>query len=421
MNRDLLAAITRIKTVNIGNEALSSELLMLLNNIAARSNKSVVALERAPRHLAQFSWRGLRSSKSDTLAQVDNWVRKLSAITPTVPKAIPNRKIELVFDKAQDKRVIAVKELLQLRSMAARLGVYQQEFAERLGVYLRSSCVVLNPAGELNPHSVNPPLRMLTELLTAKQLGSRIGVINFSYEITEPTLAPVFGQLFERCDFICVRDSLSRDVLIDSGVSKHRLHLVPDLVFLAEPCTQTNAPELLKSLGMDINTVAVVINGKTGLSSPEDWVQLIGLIRASGKPVALMSNELSSDIDFLRSVASASGAQLIDRQFSYREYSALLSQLSLVVSNRLHTCVLAIVAGTPVIAIEPILRKVRGVLQDLDYPLPVPSVRDKGWVNVAWDSFQKAAADRERLVEDVAAKVAIARQKIRSGYDKVIV
>ena len=419
MTQNLITAVTRIRTVNIGNEALSAELMRLLERKAASRGQTAVALERAPRHLAQFVRNSLSKDPDKAAKTVASWVRRLARIKPALTPPPANR-IELYFERGKSKRLLKLKARLQLRRWAALGGLYQAELAQRLGIYERSTCVVLNPAGELNPESIDPPLRMLTELLAAKAKGSRVGVVNFSYEITEPQIAPLFARLFEQCDFICVRDTLSLEVLAQAGVSRSRLHLVPDLVFMTEPEFSANDAALAQSLGIDRDTVAVVVNGKTGLSKVEDWTTLIERIRGAGKKVVLLSNELSSDIAFLEELSRQSGATLIKEQYSYRQYAALLSQLSLVVSNRLHTCVLAMTAGTPVVAIEPILRKVRGALSDLQYPLPVPSVREPGWVDVAWSSVQIALRDREVLQQQIATILETTRAQIVAGYDRVL-
>ncbi|MDM4769739.1 polysaccharide pyruvyl transferase family protein [Solimonas sp. SE-A11] len=419
MTKKLITAITRVRTVNIGNEALSAELMRLLEQKAAERGQTAVALERAPRHLAQFVSSALNDGPKAAAKTIQRWVTRLCRVTPQIAPP-PDNRIELYFERGQSKRLLKFKARLQLRRWAARVGLYQPEFAQRLGIFARSSHVVLNPAGELNPESIDPPLRMLTELLAARQQGSRVGVVNFSYEITQPHIAPIFAQLFEQCDFICVRDSLSLEVLVSSGVSRERLHLVPDLVFLTEPASKDEGAALAQTLGIDRDTVAIVVNGKTGLSKVEDWTILIDRIRKVGKKVVLLSNELSSDIGFLEELARRSGATLIQRQFSYREYASLLSHLCLVVSNRLHTCVLAMTAGTPVVAIEPILRKVRGVLADMNYSLPVPSVREAGWVDNAWESIQVALGERERLAKEIAGLVTETRRKILAGYDRVL-
>jgi len=421
MERKLLTAITRKKTINIGNEALSSELINILQKIALPSEKMVKSLERAPKHLSKFSWQSLNIPAAERIAKIEGWISQLSHIEPVVTEKNNENGVQLVFEKPQNKKIISIKERLQLRRIAAELGFYRDEFSMRLGDYSRSSCVILNPAGELNPHSIDPPLRMMMELMTAKRMGSRVGVVNFSYEITQPELAPVFGYLFNQCDFVCIRDSLSKQILLDSGVSNAKITLVPDLVFMAEPCKRFDSTQAMAALKLDPHSsVAVVINGKTGLSSPEDWVSLIELIHKTGKKAVLMSNELSSDLNFLKQVAAASGALLVDRQYSYKEYSALLSKFSLVVSNRLHTCILAMVAGTPVVAIEPILRKVRGALFDVGYPLPVPSVREQDWVMTAWQAFQRADHDRNQITSDIRSIVMTAREKISENYAQLI-
>lgn len=419
MSRNLITAITRVKTVNIGNEALSSELMRLLSGIAADRGQQATALERAPRHLAQFTWRKLHSNPVNAIDQVERWASQLSQITPDLSVIVPERSIELVFEQAQDSRVIALKERLQLRRWAARAGAYKSEFAQRLGLYARSSNVILNPAGELNPQSIDPPLRMLTELRAAQKMGARVGVINFSFEIPEPSIGSLFAGLFNRFDFIAVRDHLSHAVLVEAGVNAAHVKVIPDLAFMTEPEAPAIGRKLAEELGIAPGTIAVIVNGRTGTSTVKDWSVVVASIREAGHPVILLSNELSSDLLFARELAKNSGARLIERQFSYRTYAALLRELRLVVSNRLHTAVLSMVAGTPVIAVEPIFRRIQGVMEEVGHPYAVPCVRKPNWATETVALVQKALSDEVALRDQLPEMVLAARRRISAGYSKL--
>jgi len=409
-----ITLVTRIKTLNIGNEALSTELIKAVSDY---SNDEVLALERAPNHLSQFSFSKLRGKSEFKIdSTVNKWVYKLVGLSAGELQDFKS-SIELVYKKSEPKRISKIRGKLKLRGWLAKTGYYSRQYSNRLRNFSESRVVLLNPAGELNPMSIDPPLRMLVELLAAKELGAKVGITNFSYEIDDSDVNKVLVKLFNRLDFIYVRDQLSLNLLNDLGVHKSLLRLVPDLVFMSVPESNSiKVNNICKEYGIDHSSVIVVINGKTGLSDVKDWAKVIDVLRDRGLKPIIMSNELSSDIKFAMELKKISGVDVVERQFSYKTYSEVVGRANFIVSNRLHTSILALTANTPVIPVEPILRKIRGVFGDFGYPLSVPSVREEGWVDQVVSNIDFLIANRDFVLEISNARLSETRSKIIKNY-----
>lgn len=415
MSRNAITIITRIKTVNIGNEALSTE---LIKTVSRMNPKYVIrAIERAPMHLASISYSKVKKPVDEfSYGVIDGWAKNLSSIKAREAQNHAN-EVELIFRKSEPKKISAIRSHLNLRGYLASLGFYKRDFGSRIGNFSESALVLLNPAGELNPKSIDPPLRMFSELLAAKKCGARVGLVNFSFEIDDPDVIKLFVSIFNHIDFIYVRDSLSFGLLEKSGVDLRIMKLVPDLAFMTTINSgDEQAKQICLRYGVDKNSAVIVINGKTGLSAVSDWVEIVNELRGRGFKPIVMSNELSSDIGFARELQALTNIDVLNEQFSYQTYSTLLGNSGLVVSNRLHTCILALVAGALVVPVEPIMRKIRGLFADMNYPISVPSVREEGWVGEVIENIDKILEQKSEIKSQMDIEISKIRQIICEAY-----
>lgn len=77
--------------------------------------------------------------------------------------------------------------------------------------------------------------------------------------------------------------------------------------------------------------------------------------------------------------------------------AAQLGEFELVVSNRLHTCILTLAADTPVLPIEPSILKMTGLFGTFEYPISVinPS-DDPEWSRTAIHELDRMLETRAR-------------------------
>ncbi len=70
-------------------------------------------------------------------------------------------------------------------------------------------------------------------MAVAKTFGARTAVINHSVEITDPRLQAIVAHVYRKTDFISVREQPSAERVVALNVPANRVHIAPDLVFLA--------------------------------------------------------------------------------------------------------------------------------------------------------------------------------------------
>ncbi|MBL1209496.1 polysaccharide pyruvyl transferase family protein [Geminocystis sp. GBBB08] len=413
LSRSLVTVVTRLKTTNIGNEALSSELISLIKN--KFPNYKICPLERAPRFLDQYYSTMLSKDLATALKQFEYWAqfiaKKISFISPITLDKDFSSSVTLIRKNRTPSWKPFIEKKLHLRALKSRLGLYDDEMLKRLAIYQFSTLTILNPGGEFQPKSIESALKILLELRVAQILGSKVGIVNFSYEIEDEFISMFFIKIISQFDFIRVRDSLSLQNLVSRGLDKNTASVIGDLVFLTEPESQDISNSLTQKFNITPNTVAVVINTVLGTSSINDWARIINFLKEKYNDVALISNEISSDFPILQSISRLTPTRIISEQFSYRTYAALLRNFDLVVSSRLHTMILSMLVNTTVVPIEPLNSRMKGQMEDIKYPIPVTSVFETDWTSQVIEIINSTTLDKKlkqkisELVEEQKVKI----------------
>ena len=418
--RKLITVVTRLRTINVGNEALSNELLNLVRSEFLDFH--VCALERAPRFLDKYSTKGLSADISKALIEFETWAQKIVSICKDQSlnvdlDQLKSSEVSLVRTSKTPRWKPLIDSKLGIRKTMSSLGLHDKEMKNRLSVYKSSSITILNPAGEFNFVSIDPPLRMLLELRVAQLLGSRAGVVNFSFETPNSYIAELFAKIMNKFDFICVRDSLSLQHLLESGLNPEKAVVIADLAFLTQPEPAEKGREIAESLGIDLKlkTAALVINSKIVTSRLDQWKKVVEKLNRDFDQVILLSNEISSDLPFLKSLQKINPfIKLVLAQLNYKDYASLLGSIDLVISTRLHSSVLSMVSGTFVIPIEPLKCKIKGLLKDVNYPISTSNLNDTRWTLDVCDLLKASFSEEE--YNELSNLVNVARSKIRSDY-----
>jgi polysaccharide pyruvyl transferase WcaK-like protein len=99
------------------------------------------------------------------------------------------------------------------------------------------------------------------------------------------------------------------------------------------------------------------------------------------------------------------------------ECLALLSQLAMVVTSRLHGVILSFLAGTPVLAISP-ANKIDSLMEDMELTEYVLSIREIELPSLV-DRFQKLDGNRDIMKNRLQQKVAEYRLAVEAQFDIV--
>jgi polysaccharide pyruvyl transferase WcaK-like protein len=400
-----IALVTRVRTLNKGNQALSAAWVGLLRE--AFPGAPIRLIERRPRHLLQYTLAQLASAR-DPIAAFDQLTSRLARLAPGADHApAPDPDAAIILDETIPTpiRFAELRQRLNLRGWFARTGRYRGEYIARLAAFQRAQFVVLNPAGEFFPRSPEPAFYYLVEADVAHKLGRPVAVVNHTMDLDDPTLRRVIPAVYRRLALIGFRDSKSADAFRAMGGDLGNVVVSPDLALT----TKVGPVGPVRP-----STVAIAINVPEGSARGylDQWLGVVRGLQARGLEVVLVSNEVPADLPYYEQLRRQLGVQIEGGALDYDRYAALLGSYDVVVSSRMHTAILGLVGGAPVVAVEGASFKITGLFQELGLAGPVIRPSSPGWVEAVIAQVLAARDRRPAMVAEIAAQLSGIRARI---------
>ena len=403
MTPDEILLITRIRTLNKGNQALSAAWLAVVEQ--AFPATPIRVLERRPRHLLQYTLRQLQSAR-DPYAAFRAIAQKTARLAPG-PHAAGGppapTKIQLDETIQPPQRFVSLRQRLNLRGRLAALGRYRPELLLRLAAMQRARLVVVNPAGEFYPREPQAALYHLFDAAIAHELGRPTAIVNHTMDITDPTLRAIIPRLYRELALVGFRDEKSVSAFREMGGDTKNVLVTPDLALT----TQLTVPSSVRE-----NTVAVAVNVPEATAGKylEPWREAISGLERAGFKIDLVSNEWPADLPFYETLGGKFA--YVGRGLDHDRYGELLGTYAAVVSSRMHTGVLAMCAGAPMVAVEGSSFKITGLYQELGLQRPVIRPQGREWPAQVVEQVKQVTANRAAASADVLARVAAVRERI---------
>jgi polysaccharide pyruvyl transferase WcaK-like protein len=270
---------------------------------------------------------------------------------------------------------------------------------------LVNSDLVLNRGGPLFTASGPPPNPTLLSnswpFLLAREVGVPYAVIGESVGSLGNVWARRFTRsLFAGARLIGIREDLSRKTLTHAGISGERITTMLDNAFWMQPRRSERVDALLRRRGLDGHRfLAVTVRPWPGIgwSYLDELAKAIDLLVPSlFERVALVSNTYNpagaqrDDRAFTRllfqRISRKDRVSLIEEDLAPDELASLYGAASLVIGTRLHSVILALVAGAPVVAVSYLGPKTRGTMELLglsDYVLDMKTFDHRAGAELA--------------------------------------
>lgn len=397
--------ITRVRTNNKGNQALSSAWLAMLQQ--AFPGARIRAMERRPPHFLQYTLAEFAAER-DPFRRFDAVTTRLAGLAPGpdyIAPPSPVQHIELDERITQQRRFAALRQRLNLRRWAARAGRYRDDYRRRLAACQRAQLVVVNPAGEFFPDDPAPALYHLIDVFVAHKLGRPAAIVNHTLDVTDSTLRRLIPRIYRELALVGFRDDKSVAAFRDMGGDLGNVLVTPDLALMTRRPARRN-PERGRV------ALAVHAPAASWIDRSTPWLDVIVGLRARGFEVVLVSNEMPADQAFFARAQQRAQVAVAGAGLAYDRYCELLGTFDFVVSSRMHTSILAMVAGTPVIPVEGPSFKISGLFGELGFTQPVIQSTQPGWTDQVIEAALRMRNGREACAEDVAAKIGVARERI---------
>jgi polysaccharide pyruvyl transferase WcaK-like protein len=370
----------------------------------------VRVLERRPAHLLQFTLEEFAAER-DPFRRFDAVTSRLAGLAPgpdhiAAPSAV--QKIQLDEANPKERPFAALRQRLNLRRWAARAGRYREDYRRRLAACQRAQLVVVNPAGEFFPDDPAPALYHLLDVFVAHKLGRPAAIVNHTMDIADPTLRKLIPRIYRELALVGFRDDKSVAAFRDMGGDLDNVLVTPDLALMTD---------LPARRARERNRVAIAVHAPAASWSDRSavWLDVITGLRAKGFDVVLVSNEMPADQEFFAMVKQRAAVDVAGAGLEYDRYCELLGTFDFVVSSRMHTSILAMVAGTPVIPVEGPSFKISGLFAELGFTTPVIQSNAPGWTDQVIEAAVRMRNGRDACASDVAAKIGVARARITAA------
>jgi polysaccharide pyruvyl transferase WcaK-like protein len=403
MDKTLL--ITKLKTTNIGNQALSDEVIKLYEKHPER-----LTVSGRPEGLFGYSIEKLVGS-DNPVAKFERWADNLVAnLKHTVAtnefKANTSRVELLSFDNFKvknDKWFQRVKNIF--RRYVHAESIFAKAYAKRFAKISSVNAIIYSGAGEVGDNNIF--LRQLLELRVAQKLNIKTYAINQSVEVVESPMKEICGFVYQKMNLIVVRGDVSKNNMIAIGVPGEKIKCYPDSAFL----NPNPSPAMVKEMKQHykIVTPAVGINATKVASDMNAWKAITGLLKSLGYNLYFISNDPFGDKEIGEKLAAQFGLIPIIEFIDYPKYAALMTNFEFVISCRLHTNELSLTAGTPIIPIEGSHFKTREVFSLVKYPIPVTNALTPEWKEEIMKHI-KTLHQKDQSVKDFIANLDAVRK-----------
>jgi polysaccharide pyruvyl transferase WcaK-like protein len=409
-------------TPNAGNEALSIELIRFFRR--ELPDAEIRAIDRYPPYLAHFTVGAIDKAPNKFALldkQADYLIRRGEMWSGGELSPIADEKLIRVVQPGKEppSPIKNLKRRLGFRRNLARFGLIgKSELSRAVATCAHSDVLVWNPAGEFHPTgSRDEVFRLLLMVRLAQRLGKRTVVVNHSIEIADPLLRDLVSYVYRQADFIVVRDKKSYAEAIKLGVNSKRLGEAPDMVFVAadniatDSDNQRDLPQLAP--------IGLSINGVEAYSGTNEWDKLLYWLASLNRPLVFISNAMHRDRAFAEDLQKRHQIHVPDHQPTYTELQTTYSCFGALVASRLHSSILAISSGTPVISIEPSVFKLTAIFEQMSYPYGTEDPRRRGWADRVATKITHALSHRREVSAFGRAAAITQARLIREQYRPV--
>jgi polysaccharide pyruvyl transferase WcaK-like protein len=225
--------ITKLKTTNIGNEALSHEIIRLFKDTAT---DAMINVNGRP-----FGLDGYLPSRllkvADPIQEFEKWADKIvSQIKkePEIAFKADNGKVQLLKSSGSHKVDKWKSKLRPIKRFYNSLLVYSNEYKQRAMMLKQADWLIYSGAGEVtdgyhgNFNDAHVLLRQLIEIRVAQKLGIQTAAVNQSIFVNQPLAQQILAHVYRNMKKIVIRGVSSRDVLIKIGVPATLIEMAPD-------------------------------------------------------------------------------------------------------------------------------------------------------------------------------------------------
>jgi polysaccharide pyruvyl transferase WcaK-like protein len=273
--------------------------------------------------------------------------------------------------------------------------------------------VIMNGGGLLADHLVRYLPGRMFALHAALQAGRPTAIVNYSFAVTRPELLDWVAPVMRGITLHAVRESRSRERLLDIGVDPRRIMVTRDAAFATMPPT---APTLTS----DTPTIAIQVRGDR-TPDLDAWVELIAALRTRfGARVVYLAGCHKHDPPIQAALQQRSDLDNVGAPGNVDELKAAIAGSHVLITDRYHGLVFAAMTGTPFVPMTSTTLKTAGLVADLDYPGVVRAPLTRNGINAILDDVAVLLTSRATLSASLAQRSNRFRRQLQQDYKEIV-
>jgi colanic acid/amylovoran biosynthesis protein len=312
-----------------------------------------------------------------------------------------------------------------------KLPTFRRE--DRIKNYLDADLILSVGGGYLNDNYPVAMIRWLFEFYFGKLLGKKVIIYASSVgPFNKSWLKPFVRFVFDKLDLITLRDPKSQEALGAGGVNSSRIHVTADSAWCMEPIGREEGFQLLRGEVSDLSErLRVSISVRRWEFYSGNRMQAHNkYVTAVSALVDYLVKNRNADVFFLSTCTAFGGYRHDDRQIAYKiieniesldgvkilngEYlpeqlSAIYANMDLHVGTRMHSNILAMLSGTPVVAIqyEPKTKDMMDSFGLGDWVIDIEQIDSEGLIQMV----DKGIENRDSVKTQIAQRLPELKEK----------
>jgi polysaccharide pyruvyl transferase WcaK-like protein len=219
-------------------------------------------------------------------------------------------------------------------------------------------------------------------LLVARKFGVPFGFAPGSTGPFASNWSKRFVQkLFGEANFIMVRDDTSKAQLAACGVRPEEISVTLDSAFWVEPNLSARVEQAMAAHGLEPGEFLAVTTrswyaeqqqryhrelAETIDALVPTYFRKVVLVSNMVDPTGSMHDDMPATVELYKLIQNKKYVSILGEDFGPHELVGFYGQAKLVLGTRLHSVIMALAAGTPVVAVSYVDHKTHGVMQLVD-------------------------------------------------------
>lgn len=364
---------TKLKTTNIGNEALSNELIKLASEF--QNNEVQFKIVGRPFGLDRYTNAKLPVGNpvdefEKIAVRIANTSKKMES-TEFKPSNFLTTKTDLLSTEGNVVKTEKYRRIARdFRKFLYGFILYSKTYEARLKIFKSVDYYLYSGAGEVGKSDFF--FRQLLDLRVAQLMGVKTCAINQSVEFPKGLNKDILVHVYSNMHKIVTRGEISKVVLKELGVPENIMFVCPDTAFRTK-ATQLVKKDFQKNIG---------INFTDKTFKKEHVIPVIENLIKNGYKMTFVSNEPKGDLPIATFLQENYNIPYAMESLSYESYASSLSKFHYIISSRLHTNELSLTAGVPIIPIEGKIHKTREVFKFINYPVKAVDFNNENYGEV---------------------------------------